>query len=47
MIKQNDIDWKFQSYKGTNLGYDMLFESVNSDQEEKEGDLLTVIILLT
>ena len=24
----------------TNLGYDMLCESVNSDQEEKEGDLL-------
>ena len=32
--------WKFQSYKGTNLGYDMICESVNSDQEEKEGDLL-------
>ena len=38
-IKQND-DWKFNSYKGTNLGYDMVCESVNSDQEEKEGDLL-------
>ena len=34
-IKHNDNDWKFQSYKGTNLGYDMLCESVNSDQEEK------------
>ena len=39
-IKHNGNDWKFQSYKGTNLGYDMLCESVNSDQEEKEGDLL-------
>ena len=39
-IKQNDNDWKFQSYKGTNLGYDMICESVNSDQEEKEGDVL-------
>ena len=39
-IKENDNDWKFQRYKGTSLGYDMLFESVNSDQEEKEGDLL-------
>ena len=39
-IKQNDNDGKFQSYKGTNLGYDMISESVNSDQEEKEGDLL-------
>ena len=38
-IKQND-DWGFHSYKGTNLGYDMMCESVNSDQEEKEGDVL-------
>ena len=38
-IKQN-YDWKFKSYKGTNIGYDMMCESVNSDQEEKEGDLL-------
>ena len=36
----NDNDWKFQSYKGTNLSYDMIFESVNSDQEEKEGYVL-------
>ena len=40
-IKQNDNYWKFQIYKGTNLGYDMLCESVNYDQEEKEGDLLS------
>ena len=39
-IKHNDNDWKFQSYKGTNLCYDMLCESVNCDQGEKEGDLL-------
>ena len=32
-IKQNDNDCKFQSYKGTNLGYDMICESVNSYQE--------------
>ena len=38
-IKQKD-DWKFHSYKETNLGYDMMCESVNSDQEEKEGDVL-------
>ena len=38
-IKQND-DWKFHSYKGTHLGYDMMCESVNSYQEEKEGDVL-------
>ena len=39
-IKHNDDEWKFQSYKGTNLGYDMICESINSDQEEKEGDVL-------
>ena len=38
-IKQND-DWEFDGYKGTNLGYDMMCESVNSDQEEKKGDVL-------
>ena len=32
--------WKFDGYKGTNLGYNMRCESVNSDQEEKEGDVL-------
>ena len=31
---------KFQSYRGTNLGYDMICESVKSYQEEKGGDLL-------
>ena len=39
-IKHNDNGLKFQSYKGTNLGYDMLYESVKYHQEEKEGDLL-------
>ena len=39
-IKHNDNDWKFQRYKGTNLDYDMLSESVNTDKEEKEGDVL-------
>ena len=39
-MKQNDNDWKFKSYKGSNLGYDMMCESINSDQEEKEGDVL-------
>ena len=33
-IKQNDY-WKFHSYKETNLVYDMMCESINSDQEEK------------
>ena len=39
-IKHNDYDWKFQKYKWTNLDYDRLCESVNTDQEEKEGDVL-------
>ena len=38
-IKHNDNDWKFQIHKGTNLGYDMICESVNSDQEGKQGDV--------
>ena len=38
-IKKND-DRKFHSYKGTNLGYDMMCKSVNSNQEENQGDVL-------
>ena len=41
-IKHMENDWKFQKYKGTNLDYDMLCESVNTDQEEKERDVLKV-----
>ena len=32
---QNDNDWKFKSYKGSNSGYDMMCDSINFDQEEK------------
>ena len=39
-VKQNENDWKFKGYKGTNLGYDMMCESINSDEEEKEGYVL-------
>ena len=35
-IKHNGNDWRFQSYKVTNVGSDMLCESLNSDQEEKQ-----------
>ena len=31
---------KFNSYKGTTLDYDMMFESIKSKQEEKEEDVL-------
>ena len=34
-IKQNENDWNYQDYKGTNLGHDMLCESEKSYQEEK------------
>ena len=37
-IKEND-DWRFHSYKGTNLGYDMMCESVNSDQEGEKREV--------
>ena len=26
--KQYDSDWKFQTYRGSNLAYDMLFETI-------------------
>ena len=39
-IKHNENDWRFQIHKETKIGYDMLCESVNYDQEEEEGDLL-------
>ena len=41
-VKQNENDWKCKGYKGDNLGYDMMCESINSDEEEKEGDVLNV-----
>ena len=39
-LRGGRINWKFQSYKGAKLGYDMICESINSEQEEKEGDVL-------
>ena len=33
-IRQND-DWKFHSYKETNLGYDLMCESVNLVRKKK------------
>ena len=45
-IKQNDNEWKCKSYKGTNLGYDMMCESVNYDQEEKEGNVLNSNLII-
>ena len=39
LTKHNNNKWGFHSYKGNNLGYEMLCQSVNSGQEEKERDL--------
>ena len=36
---KHENDWTFKIYKAANLGYDMLCESVDSDQEEKRGRL--------
>ena len=33
--KQHYSDWKFQSYRGANLDYDMVCEPTSSDNEEK------------
>ena len=39
--KQDDLDRKFQTHRGTNLDYDMLCEPIGSENEEKEGDNLS------
>ena len=39
-MKHNENGWKFKGYKGDNLGYDMMCKVINSDEEEKEGDVL-------
>ena len=39
-ISRKTMIGNFIVIKGTNLGYDMMCESVNSDQEEKEGGVL-------
>ena len=36
--KQDDPDWIFQTYRGTNVDYEMLCEPTSSENEEKEGD---------
>ena len=41
MPKQDNPDWKFQTYRSINLAYDMLYEPTSSDNEEKEGDNLS------
>ena len=40
ILKQDDPEWKFQTYRGTNLCYEMLCEPTSSDNEEKEEDKL-------
>ena len=43
----SDSDWNFETssiignYKGINLAYGMLCDSISPDNEEKEGDTLS------
>ena len=41
MPKDDDKEWKFQTYKGTNLAYDMLREPTCLDHKEKKEDNLS------
>ena len=41
MPKDDDKEWKFQTYMGINLSYEMLCEPTCLDNEEKEGDNLS------
>ena len=36
-VKQNENDWKFKGYKGDNLGYDMMSESISPKIEKLAG----------
>ena len=36
--KKDDLEYKFQTYRGNILAYDMLCEPISSDNKEKEGD---------
>ena len=38
MPPKNDPEFKFHTYRGTELSYDMLYEPTSSDKKEKEGD---------
>ena len=38
MPKQDGPEWKFQTYKGNKLVYDMLCEPISSDNKNKEED---------
>ena len=41
MPKDDDKECKFQTYRGTNLDYDLLCEPTCLDHKEKEGDNLS------
>ena len=38
MPKDDDKEWKVQTYNGTNLSYDMLCEPTCLENKDKEGD---------
>ena len=40
ILKQDDPEWKFQTYRGTNLVYEILCETTSLDNDEEDGDNL-------
>ena len=36
--KEDDPEWKFHSYRGTNINYDMSCDPIILENEENEGD---------
>ena len=40
-LKEDDSEWNFHIYRGTNLAYDMLCDPISSDNEDKEGDKIS------
>ena len=41
MPRQDDREYKFNTYRVKNLDYDMLCEPISSDNQEKEGENLS------
>ena len=41
MPKQDDTEWKFQTYRGNKLAYDMLYDPISSDNKERLVDILS------
>ena len=46
MSNQDDPQWNFKTYRGTNLDYDIFCETTCSDNKEKEGDYISGNIII-